>query len=71
MKKTVLITILGVIAGGFAGWLYWRYFGCQGSCTITSKPLNSTLYGALLGGLLFNTIMSFVKTKNEHHDKLS
>jgi len=61
MKKTVIITIAGVIVGGIAGWLYWKNFGCQGNCTITSKPLNSSAYGALLGGLLFNTIHSFFK----------
>lgn len=49
------LTILGVLAGAIAGYLYYHYIGCvSGSCMITSRPLNSTLYGALLGGLLLN-----------------
>jgi len=56
-----LITIAGIAIGAIAGFLYWKYVGCSsGSCAITSKPLNSTLYGALMGGLLFN---SFKKEK--------
>jgi outer membrane lipoprotein SlyB len=50
------ITILGVIIGGFLGYLYFNYVGCtNGSCIITSRPINSTIYGALMGGLIFNT----------------
>jgi len=49
------ITIIGLILGALAGYLYYHFIGCvSGTCAITSKPLNSTLYGALLGGLLFN-----------------
>jgi len=54
--------IAGVILGGTAGFLYYYFIGCQsGACAITSKPLNSSLYGALIGGLLFS---SFTSTKN-------
>lgn len=46
-------SIAGVIVGGMAGYFYWQQIGCvSGSCAITSKPLNSTLYGALLGYLI-------------------
>jgi len=49
------ITIIGLILGALAGYLYYHFIGCvSGTCAITSKPLNSTLYGALMGGLLFN-----------------
>jgi len=52
--KKHLLTIAGVFAGAVAGYFYWRYVGCSsGSCAITSKPLNSTVYGAVMGGLLF------------------
>ncbi|UYW02614.1 thioredoxin [Flavobacterium agricola] len=41
--------------GLLAGYLYWYFIGCQsGSCTITSNPKNSTLYGGLMGGLIFS-----------------
>ncbi|NDA62658.1 MAG: hypothetical protein EBX50_11525 [Chitinophagia bacterium] len=49
------LTLFGIIAGALAGYLYYNFVGCEsGSCIITSRPLNSTLYGALMGGLLFN-----------------
>jgi hypothetical protein len=46
---------IGAIAGGVAGFLYWKYVGCvTGTCAITSKPLNSTLYFAFLGAILLS-----------------
>ena len=49
------LTIIGVILGAIVGYLYWQYVGCDsGTCAITSKPLNSTLYGAMMGGLFGN-----------------
>lgn len=59
-KKAIIITAIGIIVGAIAGYLYYFYVGCaSGTCAITSKPLNSTLYGALMGGLVFNM---FVKS---------
>jgi hypothetical protein len=55
MKRTVLITAIGVAIGAGLGWLYWNYFGCTNGCAITSSPVNSSLYGALMGGLVVNT----------------
>ncbi len=44
----------GAITGAVAGFLYWKWVGCaSGTCLITSRPLNSTLYGAFMGALLF------------------
>jgi Family of unknown function (DUF6132) len=61
-KKAILITGIGVIIGAIAGYLYFFYVGCSsGSCAITSKPFNSTLYGALIGGLLFNMFIKSPK----------
>jgi len=49
------LTIIGVFVGALAGYLYYHFIGCNsGTCAITSKPLNSTLYGALMGGLFLN-----------------
>ncbi len=49
------LTIIGVMVGALGGYLYWNFVGCSsGTCAITSKPLNSTLYGMLMGGLLFS-----------------
>jgi hypothetical protein len=57
-RKAILITGLGLAIGAIAGYLYYYYIGCaSGTCAITSKPLNSTLYGSLMGGLVFNMFM--------------
>lgn len=53
--KKYRLTITGVILGAISGYLYYHFVGCNSeTCAITSKPLNSTLYGALIGGLLLN-----------------
>jgi len=60
--KNNLLTMLGICLGALAGYLYWNFVGCQsGTCAITSNPINSTLYGSLMGGLLFS---SFQKTNS-------
>ncbi|MEY4333566.1 MAG: hypothetical protein RLZZ196_2309 [Bacteroidota bacterium] len=49
------LSLLGILIGAVAGFLYWNFVGCaSGTCMITSKPINSTLYGGLMGYLLFN-----------------
>jgi phage shock protein E len=46
-------TLIGAIIGMIAGYVYYRLVGCEsGSCAITSNPLNSSLYGVVMGGLL-------------------
>ena len=60
------LTLVGVFIGLIGGYLYYHYVGCaSGTCPITSKPLNSTLYGALLGGLLFNAFQKTPKPKEK------
>ena len=45
--------LIGIILGAIAGFLYWKLVGCSnGTCMITSKPINSSLYGALMGFLV-------------------
>lgn len=49
-------TLIGILIGAVGGYLYYHFIGCTtGSCPITSQPVNSTLYGAMMGGLLFST----------------
>jgi len=58
------LTIIGIIAGAVAGYLYFHFIGCSsGTCIITSKPLNSSLYGALMGGLLLNIFQNKTQKK--------
>lgn len=47
-------SVIGILAGALAGYAYWYFVGCAGgTCAITSKPVNSTLYGSLMGYLFF------------------
>ena len=63
--------LLGIVAGAVAGYLYYFYIGCaNGTCAITSKPVNSTLYGALMGGLLFNMLNNEQKGKDKNKSKI-
>ncbi|HRD53679.1 MAG TPA: DUF6132 family protein [Flavobacteriales bacterium] len=65
MKRTWLITTGAAALGAIAGYVYWSQVGCgSGACAITSSPLNSTLYGALMGGLLANSFSAKPKPSN-------
>lgn len=61
------LAIIGIIAGAIGGYLYYDFVGCSsGTCAITSKPLNSTLYGAMMGGLLFSSFKKETKNQNKN-----
>jgi hypothetical protein len=56
MKNIVIkykFELIGIVLGAIAGWCYWFFVGCaSGTCAITSSPVNSSLYGAMMGGIL-------------------
>jgi len=57
------LSIIGLFMGSVAGYLYYLLIGCEsGTCPITSNPLNSTLYGAMLGYFTLNIF------KTEQHE---
>lgn len=61
--KEQVLAIIGIILGAIGGYLYWHYIGCvSGTCPITSSPIMSTIWGALLAGLLLSM---FKKDKKE------
>ena len=61
-KKGYILTGIGVVVGLIAGYAYYHFVGCvSGTCSITSKPVNSTLYGGLMGGLVFNLFVKDTK----------
>ena len=61
-KKAIFLTGIGIAIGALAGYGYYYFVGCaSGTCAITSKPLNATLYGAVMGGLLFNMFVKDTK----------
>lgn len=58
--------ILVILAGATAGFAYWFFVGCNsGSCAITSSPVNSSIYGGIMAGLLLNTFTGRTKSGNE------
>ncbi len=49
------LVLVGVLVGGILGYAYYHFIGCNsGSCAITSKPVNSSVYGMVMGYLLFS-----------------
>lgn len=53
--KNNQLTIFGAVLGAIIGIVYWDRVGCEsGTCAITSKPANSTIYFAILGAMVFN-----------------
>ena len=49
--------LIGIGLGLIGGYAYYHFIGCSsGTCAITSKPLNSTLYGGAMGGLLLSML---------------
>jgi hypothetical protein len=56
---------LSVILGAIGGFLYYTFIGCNSSCSITSSPMISSFYGALLGGILFSDFKK--KSEKQEH----
>jgi len=58
LKKIIgknILFIIGAVAGAIGGYFYWLYVGCaSGTCPITSSPFMSTVWGAVMGGLLLS-----------------
>jgi hypothetical protein len=71
MKKWILnnkIILAGVILGAITGYFYYRLIGCSsGTCLISSKPVNSTIYFALMGAILFSLFKK--ETGSERNNK--
>jgi hypothetical protein len=50
--KNLWWIIPGMIAGGIGGYFYWKFYGCDGTCLITSSPVRSVIYFAGMGVLV-------------------
>lgn len=60
------ITALGLLMGAIAGYAYYYFVGCaSGTCSITSSPVNSTLYGAMMGGIFLHSFETENKNENQ------
>jgi hypothetical protein len=58
MRKWILNhkpILAGALLGAFTGYFYYRFIGCSnGTCLISSKLVNSTVYFAVMGAILFS-----------------
>jgi len=72
--KNNALYLVGAAVGALAGYIYWQQIGCSsGTCMITSRPINSTLYGVLMGALLFGIFKKenkkeVIQEGEENHD---
>ncbi|HRH99999.1 MAG TPA: hypothetical protein PK006_03005 [Saprospiraceae bacterium] len=58
IKSNGFLILSGIIGAGL-GFLYWRTIGCNsGQCFISSSPINSSIYGAIMGWLLYSSFSS-------------
>ena len=68
MKKFLIdhwLYVAGAVFGAVAGYLYYQFIGCNsGTCAITSKPVNSTMYFGAMGALVFGMFEKSGKGKN-------
>ena len=61
---------IGAVIGAIAGFIYWKYVGClTGTCAITSNPIRSTIYFAVLGALLFSLFRKEPKETQIHSER--
>jgi len=61
--KKYKLGLIGIVLGGILGYAYYHFIGCNtGTCAITSKPINSSVYGMVMGYLILST---FEKTKEK------
>lgn len=52
MQTKYIKWILAPLTGALLGFGYWYFIGCHtGACAITSSPVNSTIYGGVMGFL--------------------
>jgi hypothetical protein len=62
--KKYQVYLLAIPLGLLAGFLYWRFVGCNsGSCAITSNWYSSAFFGGLLGYLLGDSIKDILQRK--------
>jgi uncharacterized membrane protein YedE/YeeE len=69
-KQRIILIGIGLVLGAIAGYLYYYYIGCaSGSCAITSKPVNSTLYGSVMGALALDMVNDWKKKEKKEEQE--
>jgi hypothetical protein len=42
----------GLLLGAVGGFFYWKFYGCDGTCLITSSPVRSMIYFGVMGAIV-------------------
>jgi hypothetical protein len=50
-KKKWVRVITGGIVGGALGYIYYYFWGCNGSCSITNSSIKTVGFGVVLGSI--------------------
>ena len=71
MTKKVVKIVLPIMIGALGGYLYYYFIGCNNGCAITSSPINSIAYGAVIGAFFTNWKSGFksLKSNREENEK--
>ncbi len=74
MKNWIIknkLYVIGAAVGALSGFLYWKYVGClTGTCAITSSPVRSTIYFAVLGAIVFSLFKQETKNTTNTNETL-
>ncbi|MEN9700629.1 MAG: hypothetical protein RLZZ301_1827 [Bacteroidota bacterium] len=69
MKKILasetLFTTLGYLIGALGGYIYFLLFPCTEGCALNRSPIGTILVGLFAGGLVFQFIYEFLKSKHK------
>ena len=53
----ILRLVIGIVVGGVVGFGWYKLVGCStGTCPLTSNPVISTIYGAIVGALVAGSL---------------
>ncbi len=58
----------GLVLGAIGGFFYWKFYGCDGTCLITSSPVRSMIYFGVLGAIANSMFKPQQKKTNETTD---
>ena len=50
--KKIIKPLLFTSIGCLAGYIYYKFWGCYGTWSISSNAVSSSIYGGIIGGLV-------------------